>query len=71
MKAIAPDGVTRERVHQEIKLFSKANGFAPSAREIAATVGIALSTTQVHLDKLEADGRLLRIKNSPRTMRAI
>lgn len=71
MKAHAPDGVTRERIHREIKLFSKVNGFAPSVREIAATVGVALSTAQIHLDKLEAEGRLLRNKNGPRTMRAI
>lgn len=71
MKQRAAEGVTKERVHKEIKMFSKANGFSPSVREIANTVGIALSTTQTHLDTLEAEGRLLRNKNGPRTMRAV
>ncbi len=46
-------------------------GYPPSVREIGEEVGLSAATVQAHLDKLIADGFLLRQEGKPRTLRVV
>lgn len=51
-------GGTRDRVFRELVTFHVAYGFAPTVRELADGVGLAVSTTAYHLRQLAAEGRV-------------
>lgn len=48
--------------------FHKRNGYAPSVREIAESHGLAVSTVQYRLGRLEKAGRIRKQPNRTRTV---
>jgi len=59
-------GATREEVFQFIRDYREEHRMPPTRREIAKGVGIGLSTAQYHIDSLEAEGLIRRIKGISR-----
>ena len=60
---------TRERILEFIREEIKAQGYPPTVREIADTVGLkSTSTVKGHLDWLERDGYIRRLAGSPRAI---
>ena len=63
---------TIDKVYQCIVGYFMENGYAPSIRDICAGTGLASSgTVFYYLQRLEADGRIMVKRNSPRAIRLI
>lgn len=60
---------TRQRILSFIQEYISRHNFSPTVREIAAGVGVSSpATIQRHMDILEQEGRLRRMKNSKRAI---
>jgi SOS-response transcriptional repressor LexA len=46
-------------------------GFVPSRREIAAAIGMSTDTVQRALDRLEKEGFVRRLRDTPRAIRVL
>lgn len=63
---------TRDLIYEFIANHITSVGYAPTIREIAAGVGLSSSSTvQGHIDKLEKDGRITRLKDRSRTIQIV
>jgi SOS-response transcriptional repressor LexA len=60
--------VTRARVLAAIRTLTAELGYAPSLREIAARVGLNLSTTAYHVGELADAGAIKRQPGIPRSI---
>ncbi|MFD3271484.1 hypothetical protein ACE3MS_15295 [Paenibacillus dendritiformis] len=62
----------RQEIFEFIKEHVLSRGYPPTVREIGEKVGLAsTSTVQRHIDALEAQGKIRRKPNSPRTIEII
>ena len=62
----------RERICQFITEYTDTYSYAPTIREIGASVGLkSSSSVHSHLTQLEIEGRIETKPNSPRTIRII
>ena len=62
----------RERICQFITEYTATHSYAPTIREIGASVGLkSSSSVHSHLTQLEIEGRIETKPNSPRTIRII
>ncbi len=60
----------RDQILEAIEDFWIEHRFPPTVRELMRIVGLqSPRSVQVHLDKLEAEGRILREKGDSRTVR--
>lgn len=59
---------TTEAVYSFICVYIADHGYPPSQREIACGCHLAPSTVFYHLNKLEAQGRLYREPDVPRSL---
>jgi len=60
------------QILEYIEAHIKEHGYSPSVREIGEAVGLASSSTvQGHLDRLEKQGKIARVKILPRTIRVL
>jgi repressor LexA len=59
---------TQVRVLNVIRDYYRANGYAPSLRDIAAATGLAVSGVQYQVGQLQAKGWIRRHPNRPRTL---
>lgn len=63
---------TRDRILTFVADYWKAQGYAPTVREIGKAVGLSSpSTVHAHLAELRAQGRLAADPNRPRTIRVV
>jgi repressor LexA len=59
----------RERILAFIKVFRREKGYSPTVREIVTGVGMSsTSVVQYHLDRLQEQGRVSRMRGQPRTL---
>lgn len=64
------DGMTRnEATYQWLRNYVTTHGYPPTRRELAASLGLGLSTVQYRLDRLEALGWVKREPGRGRAMR--
>lgn len=59
----------KEKVYDYIVDYIIKNGYAPSMREIAADLGIVVSTARAALVQLQIDGKIYCRPGSPRAIR--
>lgn len=59
----------KEKVYDYIVDYIIKNGYAPSMREIAANLGIVVSTARAALVQLQIDGKIYCRPGSPRAIR--
>lgn len=59
----------REAIIEYIKDFIEQSGYAPSYRDIGASMGFSPSSVKFHLDILEQEGKLKRVPNIARTIK--
>lgn len=67
---MTPDDMT-EQVYAFIRLTIERFGMPPTFREIATGCFISLGTVMRHVDRLEAQGRLVREQNKARSIRLV
>ncbi|MDZ4763785.1 MAG: helix-turn-helix domain-containing protein [Chloroflexota bacterium] len=59
------------RVHDYLKQYQQQHNRAPTLREIAAALDLALSTVDRHLDRLEDMGKIVRERRKARAIRLL
>ncbi len=58
-----------EQVYQFIREYLSEHGYSPSLREIAAACGLGMTALMRHLDRLEVQGRIVRVPRQARSIR--
>jgi len=62
---------TRSLLLEEISRYQQEVGYAPTVRELAAAVGVPVSTVQYHLTRMIKDGLVRRDSGKSRSVRVV
>ena len=60
--------IAQGKILAAIEQFQGENGYSPSIRELGVLTKMSTSTAAYHLTQLELQGKLKRVKETPRTI---